>query len=51
MKSRSSSKMGHSGSKSRSLGQIIEKPCVRDRGHSFHLIFMKVGQNVCFDEI
>ena len=26
-------KIGHVGSKSRSLGQILEKPCVRCRGH------------------
>ena len=25
--------MGHVGSKTRSLGQILEKPCVRSRGH------------------
>ena len=40
-----------SGSKTRSLGQIIEKPCVDNRGHSFHPIFMKFGQNVYLDEI
>ena len=43
--------LGHLGSKTRSLGQIIEKPCVDNRGHSFHLIFMKFGQNVYLDEI
>ena len=31
MKSRTSLKIGHVGSKTRSLGQILEKPCVRHR--------------------
>ena len=26
-------------------------PCVRFRGHSFGQILMKVGQDVCLDEI
>ena len=43
--------MGHVGSKTRSLGQILEKPCVCSRGHIFSLIIMKLGQNVCLDEI
>ena len=43
--------MGHLGSKTRSRGQIIEKPCVDNRGHIFHQLFMKFGQNVCFDKI
>ena len=38
--SRSSSKVGHVGSKTRSLGQILEKPCVLSRGHSFNSKFM-----------
>ena len=33
------------------LGQILEKPCVRSRGHIFGLIHMKLGQNGCLDEI
>ncbi len=37
--------LGHLGSKTRSLGQIIEKPCVDIRDHSFHPTFMKFGQN------
>ena len=41
--------MGHVGSKTRSLGQMLEKPCVRSRGHIFSLIIMKLGQNVCLD--
>ena len=44
--SRSSSKLGHVGLKTRSLGQILEKPCVHSRGHSFDHKFMKVCQNV-----
>ena len=28
-------KLGHVGSKTRSLGQILEKPYVHSRGHSF----------------
>ena len=40
--SMSSSKLGHVGSKTRSLGQILEKPCVHSRGHSFDSKFMKL---------
>ena len=43
--------IGHLGSKTRSQGQINEKPCVDDNGLSFHQIFMKFSQNVCLDEI
>ena len=43
--------MGNLGSKTRSVGQILEKPCVRSRGHIFSPIIMKHGQNVCLDEI
>ena len=43
--------MGHVGSKTRSLGQILEKPCVYSRGHIFSLIIMKLGQNIFLDEI
>ena len=51
MKSRISLKLGHVGLKTRSLGQILEKPCVRSRGHIFSPILMKLGQNVCLDKI
>ena len=51
MKSRTSSKMGHVGSKTRSLGQILEKPCVRSRGHILSRILMEAGQDVCLDDI
>ena len=43
--------MGHVGSKTRSLGQIVEKPSVHSRGQIFSPIIMKPGQNVCLDEI
>ena len=41
--------MGHVRSKTRSLGQISEKPYVHARGHIFCLIIMKHGQNVCLE--
>ena len=44
-------KIGHVGSKTRSQGQIIVKPCVCPRGHIFSLIIKKLGQNVCLDEV
>ena len=34
--------MDHVGSKTRSLGQILEKPCVCSRDQIFGLIFMKL---------
>ena len=37
--------------KNRSLGQLLERPCVRSRGHIFSPILMKLGQNVCLDKI
>ena len=43
--------MDHAGSKPRSLGKISEKPCVRSRGNIFSPIILKLGQNVCLDEI
>ena len=42
-------KMGHVGA--RSLGQVLEKPCIRFGGHIFSSIIMKLGQNVCLDVI
>ena len=50
MKSQTSSKIGHVRSKTRSLGQILEKPCVRSEGNIFSPIVMKLGQNVCLDK-
>ena len=38
-------KLGHVGSKTRSQDQILEKPCVHSRGHSFDSKVMKVYQN------
>ena len=43
--------MGHFGSRTRSLGQILEKPCVHPRDHIFSPIIMKPDQNVCLDQI
>ena len=43
--------MGHMRSKTRSPGQILEKPSVHFRGHIFSRILMKVGQDVCLDDI
>ena len=37
------------GKKTRSLCETIEKPCIDNRGRSFHPIFMKFGQNVYLD--
>ena len=44
-------KMGHVRSKTKSLDQILEKPCLCSRGHIFSPIFMKPGQNVCLNGI
>ena len=44
-------KMGHVESKTRSMGQILEKPFVHCRGHIFSPILMKLGQNVCLNDI
>ena len=38
-------KMGHVGSKTRPLGQFLEKPYVLSRRHSFDPVFMKLCQN------
>ena len=43
--------IGHVGSKTRSLSQILEKPCVCFTGHIFNPIIMKLSQNLCLDEI
>ena len=43
--------MGHARSKTRSLGQILDKPCVRSRGHIFCPIIMKLDRNVCLVKI
>ena len=51
MKSQTTSEIGHVESKTRSLGQILEKPYVRSRGHIFSPIIIKLGWNVCLNEI
>ena len=51
MISRSSSKLGHVGSKTRSVGLKIEKPSDLSRGHISQCIFMKIAQNVHLDDI
>ena len=39
------------GSKIRSLGQILEKPCGSSWSHIFGLILIELGQNVYLDKI
>ena len=51
IKSQTNLKMGHVGSRTKSLGQIVEKTCVCSRGLIYCLILMKLGLNVCRDEI
>ena len=43
--------MGHACLETRSLGKILEKPCVCSKGHIFSTISMKLGQNVCLKEM
>ena len=43
---RSCLKLGHVGSKTWSLGQILEKPCVHSKRHSFDPKVMKLCQIV-----
>ena len=40
-------KLSHVGSKTRSPGQILRKPCVHSIGLIFSQILMKLGQNFC----
>ena len=49
--SRSSSNMGHVGSKTKSVCQLNEKPCEHSRGHSFGPIIIKLAQNDHRDNI
>ena len=44
--SRSSLKLGHVREKTRLLGQILKKPSVTSRGHSFDLKFMNLCQKI-----
>ena len=48
---RSNLKLGHVGSKTRSLGQILEKTCVHSNRHGFDPEFMKLCQIVNHDHI
>ena len=50
MKPQSSGNMGHVGSKTRSVGQMIEKPCEPDASHIMYPIIMKICLNVCLDQ-
>ena len=49
--SRSILNLGHMGSETRSVGQIKEKSCFQSRSHIFDPVSMKLGQNVCLDDI
>ena len=49
--SRTSSKMGYVGSKTRSIGHIVEKACVRSRDQIFWSDTHKTCQSLCLDEI
>ena len=40
-----------SGKKNRSLGQILEKPCVCSGGYIFSPVLVKLGQNVYLSDI
>ena len=51
VKSQMNLKMGHVRSKTRSLGQISEKPYVHSSGHISSPIIIRLGQNVCLDKI
>ena len=46
MNSMSGMKPGHIGSKTRSPGLILEKPCIHFRGHSLNAIFITLCQDV-----
>ena len=50
MISRTSLKMGHLGSKTRSLGQIVQKSYVRSWVHIFSPVLLKVGHNIFHDD-
>ena len=50
MSSKSSSKLGHLGSKTRSPGQISRKPCLHSSGHIFESVIMNFAQYVRLDD-
>ena len=43
--------MGHVKSKARSLGQTALKLCLPSKSHGFASIFIKLSQNIHFDDI
>ena len=51
MKSRPELKTDCVGSKTRSIGQIVEKRCAHYRRYSFDTILMKLYQNICLYKI
>ena len=51
IKPRSISNVSHAGSKTRSVGQTMEKLCEHDTGHIMQPIIMKICQNACLGEI
>ena len=42
--------MGYVGTKTRSQGQILEKPCICCRGPILCSILLNFSENVCFDD-
>ena len=50
MISRSSFKLGHLVSKTRSQGHVKGKPCLHSRGKIFEVIIMNLAQNVHYDD-
>ena len=50
MISRSSLKLDHLISETRSRGQIRGKPCLCTKGHIFEVVIMNLAQNVCLDD-
>ena len=50
IKSWPSLKLGHVVSKTRSLGQILEKPCEHSSSYIYGPIIMKDGQNDCLND-
>ena len=51
MISMTSLNMGGVGAKSRSLGQILIKPCYHSRGHNFDPVLIKLAQDLYIDDI
>ena len=51
MKSRPELKVGQVGSKTRSLGQFLDKPYVHSNGHRFDPVYMKLCLNVYLNKV